>query len=117
MESLNEHYDRQRAIYCVRSQKRGNMGIGDIISWIIVGLIAGVIAKVLMPGKDPGGCAITMILGIAGAVLAGWLAHALNLTRKTESFGDTGFFAKVGFGVIGALVILAVYRLIAGRRA
>ena len=114
---MNEHYDRQRAIYRALSQKRGNMGIGDIISWIIVGLIAGVIAKVLMPGKDPGGCAITMILGIAGAVLAGWLAHALHLTSETKNFGDTGFFAKVGFGILGALVILAVYRLIAGRRA
>lgn len=93
------------------------MGIFDVLSWIIVGLIAGVIAKVIMPGKDPGGCAITMLLGIGGAVLAGFLAHALNLTRKTEGFGDTGFFAKVGFGVVGALVILAVYRLIAGRRA
>lgn len=93
------------------------MGVTDIISWIIVGLIAGVIAKIIMPGKDPGGCAITMLLGIGGAVLAGYLAHALQLTRKTEGFGDTGFFAKVGFGIIGALVILAVYRLIAGRRA
>jgi uncharacterized membrane protein YeaQ/YmgE (transglycosylase-associated protein family) len=93
------------------------MGITDIISWIIVGLIAGVIAKIIMPGKDPGGCAITMLLGIGGAVLAGYLAHALQLTRRTEGFGDTGFFAKVGFGIIGALVILAVYRLIAGRRA
>ncbi|MDT4896138.1 MAG: hypothetical protein QOH25_1215 [Acidobacteriota bacterium] len=93
------------------------MGVLDIISWIIVGLIAGAIAKIIMPGKDPGGCAITMLLGIGGAVLAGFLAHTLNLTRKTEGFGDTGFFAKVGFGVIGALVILAIYRLIAGRRA
>ena len=93
------------------------MGVTDIVSWIIVGLIAGVIAKIIMPGKDPGGCAITMLLGIGGAVLAGYLAHALNLTRKTEGFGDTGFFAKIGFGIIGALVILAVYRLIAGRRA
>ena len=93
------------------------MGVTDIVSWIIIGLIAGVIAKIIMPGKDPGGCAITMLLGIGGAVLAGYLAHALNLTRKTEGFGDTGFFAKIGFGIIGALVILAIYRLIAGRRA
>ena len=93
------------------------MGLWDIISWIIVGLIAGAIAKIIMPGKDPGGCAITMLLGIGGAVLAGFLAHTLNLTRKTEGIGDTGFFAKLGFGVIGALVILAVYRMIAGRRA
>jgi len=92
------------------------MGIFDIISWIIVGLIAGAIAKVIMPGKDPGGCAITMLLGIAGAVLAGFLADYLNLAKKTEGFGDKGFFAKLGFGIVGALVILAVYRLIAGRR-
>jgi uncharacterized membrane protein YeaQ/YmgE (transglycosylase-associated protein family) len=93
------------------------MGILDIISWIIVGLIAGVIAKILMPGKDPGGCAITMLLGIGGAVLAGFLAHSLNLANKTEGFGDRGFFSKLGFGIVGALIILAVYRLIAGRRA
>ena len=93
------------------------MGFWDILSWIIVGLIAGVIAKILMPGKDPGGCAITMLLGIAGAVLAGWLAHYLQLARPTAGFGDTGFFAKIGFGVIGALVLLAIYRLVAGRRA
>lgn len=93
------------------------MGIWDVFSWIIVGLIAGVIAKIIMPGKDPGGCAVTMLLGIGGAVLAGWLAHFLELTRKTERFGDTGFFAKIGFGIVGALVILFIYRLIAGRRA
>ncbi len=93
------------------------MGFWDILSWIIVGLIAGVIAKILMPGKDPGGCAITMLLGIAGAVLAGWVAHYFKLAKETQGFGDTGFFTKVGFGVIGALVLLAIYRMVAGRRA
>jgi uncharacterized membrane protein YeaQ/YmgE (transglycosylase-associated protein family) len=93
------------------------MGLWDIISWIIVGFIAGAIAKILMPGKDPGGCAITILLGVGGAVLAGFLAHYLKLSRESEGFGSTGFFAKIGFGVIGALIILAVYRLIAGRRA
>ena len=93
------------------------MGLWDIISWIIVGLIAGAIAKILMPGKDPGGCAITILLGVGGAVLAGFLAHYLKLSRESEGFGSTGFLAKIGFGVIGALIILAVYRLIAGRRA
>jgi uncharacterized membrane protein YeaQ/YmgE (transglycosylase-associated protein family) len=97
-------------------KKRGNMGLWDVISWIIVGLIAGAIAKILMPGKDPGGCAITILLGIGGAVLAGFLAHYLKLSKETQGFGDSGFFAKIGFGVIGALVLLAVYRLIAGRR-
>jgi uncharacterized membrane protein YeaQ/YmgE (transglycosylase-associated protein family) len=93
------------------------MGLWDIISWIIVGLIAGAIAKILMPGKDPGGCAITILLGVGGAVLAGFLAHYLKLSKESEGFGSTGFFAKIGFGVVGALIILAVYRLIAGRRA
>ncbi len=93
------------------------MGLFDVIGWIIVGLIAGVIAKVIMPGKDPGGCAITMLLGIGGAVLAGFLAHFLKLSSNSEGVGSKGFFTKIGFGVLGALVILAVYRLIAGRRA
>ena len=93
------------------------MGIFDILSWIIVGLIAGVIAKVIMPGKDPGGCAITMLLGIGGAVLAGFLAHFLKLSRDSEGVGSKGFFTKLGFGIVGALIILAIYRLIAGRRA
>ena len=94
--------------------KRGFMGIWDVLSWIIVGLIAGVIAKVIMPGKDPGGCAVTMLLGIGGAVLAGWLAHyVLHFNRP-----DWGhFFSRLGMGIVGALIILAVYRLIAGRRA
>jgi uncharacterized membrane protein YeaQ/YmgE (transglycosylase-associated protein family) len=93
------------------------MGFWDVFSWIIVGLIAGVIAKIIMPGKDPGGCAVTMLLGIGGAVLAGWLAHYLHLARPSEGFTSTGFFAKIGFGIVGALVILLIYRLIAGRRA
>ena len=92
------------------------MGVLDIISWIIVGLIAGVIAKIIMPGKDPGGCAITMLLGIAGAVLAGFLAHYLKLARDSDGIASSGFLAKIGLGVVGALVILGIYRLIAGRR-
>jgi len=106
-----------RAIWSLKGRalmKRGFMGIWDVVSWIIVGLIAGVIAKVIMPGKDPGGCAVTMLLGIGGAVLAGWLAHyVLHFDRP-----DWGhFFSRLGMGVVGALIILAVYRLIAGRRA
>lgn len=93
------------------------MGILDILSWIIVGLIAGVIAKIIMPGKDPGGCAVTMLLGIGGAVLAGWLAHFFKLARPSEGMFSVGFFSKIGFGIVGALIILAIYRLIAGRRA
>ncbi|HEX8653359.1 MAG TPA: GlsB/YeaQ/YmgE family stress response membrane protein [Pyrinomonadaceae bacterium] len=92
------------------------MDIGDIISWIVVGAIAGIIAKLLMPGKDPGGCIITIVLGIVGASLAGYLAHLLRISAETKELGDRGFFTKVGFGIVGAIIILAVYRLIAGRR-
>ena len=92
------------------------MDIGDIISWIVIGAIAGVIAKLLMPGRDPGGCIITIVLGIVGAVLAGYLAHLLRISAETKALGDRGFFTKVAFGIVGAIIILAVYRLIAGRR-
>lgn len=95
------------------------MGLGDIISWIVVGLIAGVIAKWLMPGKDPGGCIITMIIGIVGSVLAASLAHFLRISDQTRSVSltDRGFLTKIGFGIVGAIIILAVYRLIVGKRA
>ena len=77
--------------------------------WIIIGGIAGGIAKLLMPGKDPGGCIITILLGIAGAFLAGWLGHAVGWYDAGEG---AGFIAAV----IGAFIILAIYRLVAGRR-
>ena len=77
------------------------------LMWIIIGGIAGGIAKLLMPGKDPGGCIITILLGIAGALLMGFLGQALGFD------GDgAGFVAAI----VGAFVILFVYRLIAGRR-
>jgi uncharacterized membrane protein YeaQ/YmgE (transglycosylase-associated protein family) len=95
------------------------MGLGDIISWIVVGLIAGAIAKFLLPGKDPGGCIITIVIGIVGSVLAAWLAHLLKIADETKeiSLTDRGFWMKVGFGIVGAVIILAAYRLIAGKRA
>jgi uncharacterized membrane protein YeaQ/YmgE (transglycosylase-associated protein family) len=79
------------------------------IWWIVIGLLAGGLAKLLMPGKDPGGCIITVLLGIAGAVLAGWLGHLVG-------WYDTGEGASFVAAVIGALIILVIYRLIAGRR-
>lgn len=87
---------------------------GELISWMVVGLLAGIIAKIVMPGKDPGGCLMTMILGIVGAVLAG------VVVRYVYPLGDEnwgGFFTRLGLGIVGALVILAIYRLIGGRRA
>ena len=87
-----------------------------IISWIIFGLIAGVIAKVLMPGRDPGGFIITVLLGIAGAIVGGFLAEALNLAGPTDNIGDRGFLVRLVFAVLGSIILLAVYRLLAGRR-
>ena len=81
----------------------------DIISWIFTGLIVGAIAKLVMPGKDPGGIVVTILLGIAGALLAAFTSRALAIGT-----GDhwTGWIASI----IGAVVLLAVYRLIVGRR-
>ena len=84
-----------------------------IIAWIVFGLIAGIIAKLLMPGRDPGGCIITMLLGIAGAFVGGFLYRLLTGREVFFQF-DVG---SLVVAVIGAVVILAIYRLIAGRRA
>jgi uncharacterized membrane protein YeaQ/YmgE (transglycosylase-associated protein family) len=89
----------------------------NLISWVVFGLIAGVIAKLLMPGKDPGGCIITMLIGIAGAVVGGFLAQMLGIAGETGRFGDRGFLIRMVFAVIGAIILLAIYRVIAKKRA
>jgi len=78
--------------------------------WIIIGGIAGAIAKFLMPGRDPGGCIVTILLGIAGAFVAGFIGQSLGLASTRNGAGFIG-------AIIGAIIILAVYRLIAGRGA
>lgn len=88
----------------------------DIIAWIIFGLIAGAIAKLIMPGDDPGGFIITVLLGIAGAVIGGIIANVLGLAGPTGHFGDRGFLIRLVFAVVGAIILLALYRMIAGRR-
>jgi uncharacterized membrane protein YeaQ/YmgE (transglycosylase-associated protein family) len=87
-----------------------------ILAWIIFGLIAGVIAKILMPGDDPGGFIITILLGIAGAIVGGFLAGVLGLVGETVNLGDRNFFIRLAFAVLGAIILLALYRLIAGKR-
>jgi len=89
----------------------------DVIGWIIFGLIAGLLARWLMPGKDPGGCIVTVLLGIAGAVVGGFVARVLGLATSSISLGDRNFFLQLAFAVIGAIIILAVYRMLAGKRA
>jgi len=82
----------------------------SIIATIVIGLIAGIIAKFLMPGRDPGGFVITILLGIAGAFLATWLGQAIGWYRVGEGAGFIG-------AIVGAIILLALYRLVAGRRS
>jgi uncharacterized membrane protein YeaQ/YmgE (transglycosylase-associated protein family) len=78
-----------------------------IVSWIVLGLIAGVLAKLLLPGKDPGGFIVTVLLGIGGAFVGGWIGTRLGIA----SFDG---FTKQGIGVAtaGAVVLLVVHRLL-----
>ena len=89
----------------------------DIIGWIIFGLVAGLLARFLMPGKDPGGCIVTVILGIGGAIVGGFVARALGVATSTVKLGDRNFLIQLAFAVIGAILILALYRIFAGKRA
>lgn len=77
---------------------------------LIIGLVVGAIAKLMMPGRDPGGWIITMLLGIAGSVVAGFLGRALGVYRA----GDAG--PGVIASVIGAVILLAIYRFAVRRR-
>jgi uncharacterized membrane protein YeaQ/YmgE (transglycosylase-associated protein family) len=77
---------------------------------LIIGLVIGAIAKLLMPGRDPGGIFITMLLGVAGSIVAGFIGGALGLYHRGDS--GPGLIASV----IGAILLLAGYRMIAARR-
>jgi uncharacterized membrane protein YeaQ/YmgE (transglycosylase-associated protein family) len=81
-----------------------------IIGVIVIGFLAGLVAKLLMPGRDPGGFIVTILLGIAGAFVATYLGQAVGWYQAGEGAGFIG-------AIIGAVVILAIYRAIAGRRA
>jgi uncharacterized membrane protein YeaQ/YmgE (transglycosylase-associated protein family) len=86
------------------------VGIGAIIGWIIIGLIAGALAKFIMPGDDPGGFIITILLGIAGALVGGFLAGLIGI-------GGGGTIWTIIIATIGAIILLAIYRAVAGGRA
>jgi uncharacterized membrane protein YeaQ/YmgE (transglycosylase-associated protein family) len=81
-----------------------------ILAMLIVGLIVGALAKLFMPGKDPGGIIVTMLLGIAGSFVAGFLGRALGMYRDPAS--GPGIIASI----IGAMILLGVYRLLLHRR-
>jgi uncharacterized membrane protein YeaQ/YmgE (transglycosylase-associated protein family) len=82
----------------------------SILGWIVFGLIVGVIAKFLMPGRDPGGFIVTILLGIAGALLGGFLGRALGFYGPQDVAGFV-------MSLIGAIVLLLIYRLVIARRA
>ena len=84
--------------------------MGALIWTLVIGLIIGAVAKLLTPGRDPGGCIITMLIGIAGSFVASYLGKALGWYEQGET---AGFIASV----IGAMLLLLLYRLIAGRRS
>jgi uncharacterized membrane protein YeaQ/YmgE (transglycosylase-associated protein family) len=80
----------------------------DILIWIVFGLVVGIIAKFLMPGNDPGGVIVTIVIGVVGALLGGWIGRVLGVYREAE---------PVGFimAVVGAIVLLVLYRVVAPR--
>lgn len=80
-----------------------------ILGWILFGLIAGVIAKLIMPGKDPGGFIVTILIGIAGAFLGGFLGRAMGWYGEGEGAGML-------MSIVGAILLLAIYRVVVGRR-
>ena len=85
------------------------LGTYGVLGWILIGLVAGALAKLIMPGKDPGGCLVTILLGIGGALLAGFVGNALGWYSQGQA---GGFIAAT----LGAIVILWIYRLLMRRR-
>ena len=79
-----------------------------ILGWIIIGLIAGALAKLIMPGDDPGGIIVTILIGIAGAIVGGWLASLIGI--------GGGTIITIITATIGAIILLAIYRAVVGGR-
>ncbi len=80
-----------------------------IIGWILFGMVVGIFAKLLMPGRDPGGFIVTILIGIAGAVLGGFLGRAMGLYSEGQA---AGFF----MALFGSILLLLFYRLVLRRR-
>ncbi|KEI44985.1 GlsB/YeaQ/YmgE family stress response membrane protein [Saccharopolyspora rectivirgula] len=79
-----------------------------ILSWILFGLIAGAVAKLILPGKDPGGIIVTILIGIAGGLLGGWVSSALGAGGGVTGFNLMSFI----WAIVGSLVLLLIYRMI-----
>ena len=80
-----------------------------ILAWILFGLVVGVIAKLLMPGRDPGGFIVTILIGIAGALVGGFVGRAMGFYDANEGAGWI-------MSILGAIVLLALYRMMVRRR-
>ncbi|HEY5864102.1 MAG TPA: GlsB/YeaQ/YmgE family stress response membrane protein [Candidatus Tectomicrobia bacterium] len=91
-------------------RRTGEMTMFSLLGWIIFGLIVGALAKLVMPGRDPGGIIVTIVLGIVGALLGGWLGRAMGWYGPNEAAGFV-------MALIGALLLLGLYRLLVARRA
>lgn len=85
------------------------LGTYSFLGWILIGLVAGALAKLIMPGRDPGGCLVTVLLGIGGALVAGFVGNALGWYTQGEAGGWIA-------ATLGAILILFVYRLLMRRR-
>jgi uncharacterized membrane protein YeaQ/YmgE (transglycosylase-associated protein family) len=85
----------------------------SLLAWIVLGLIAGLVAKALVPGRDPGGCVITILVGIAGALVGGWLSTLLGFGGLAGALD----VRNLVIAVLGAIVLLVLWRLLFGRRA
>jgi uncharacterized membrane protein YeaQ/YmgE (transglycosylase-associated protein family) len=85
----------------------------SVIAWILLGLVAGALAKMLMPGKDPGGIIVTILLGIAGALLGGFLWNVLS---GNDSYGDFDI-GGILIAIVGSIILLWGYRMLVARRA
>ncbi|HEY2192515.1 MAG TPA: GlsB/YeaQ/YmgE family stress response membrane protein [Actinomycetospora sp.] len=84
-----------------------------ILGWIVLGLVVGALAKLVMPGKDPGGILVTLLLGIVGALVGGFIGRVLFRT----GLGDFFDLRTWVLALLGALLVLGVYRVVTGRRA
>ena len=81
-----------------------------ILGWIVFGLIVGIVAKLLMPGRDPGGMIVTILLGIVGALTGGFLGRVMGLYREADPVGFV-------MAILGSVILLILYRLVASRRS
>jgi uncharacterized membrane protein YeaQ/YmgE (transglycosylase-associated protein family) len=84
-----------------------------IIGWIILGLLAGLIAKAILPGEDPGGIIITTLIGIAGALIGGFITRALGFGDPIDEFFDVSTWLGA---IIGSIVLLLIFRAVFGAR-